>query len=82
MHIDFFGAACSKVCTEQYQAWVKAATEHGYQVNYIDVDLEPEQAGEYGVRTLPTVYVNRGLPLALHGPIAIKEIDKICRGII
>jgi thioredoxin-like negative regulator of GroEL len=80
MVIDFFGASWCQACKPQYTAWGKAATKYGHTLNYIDVDKDPENAGEHGVKTLPTVYVNRDLPLAIHGAIAIREIDRICNG--
>jgi thioredoxin-like negative regulator of GroEL len=80
MTIDFFGASWCKACKPQLEQWQISATKYGYTLNYIDVDLEPECAGEHGIKTVPTVYVNRELPVAIHGAIATREIDKICRG--
>jgi len=80
MTIDFFGASWCKACKPQLAQWQISAAKYGHTLNYIDVDLEPDNAGEHGVKTVPTVYVNRTLPVAIHGAIAIREIDKICRG--
>jgi thioredoxin 1 len=80
MTIDFFGASWCQACKPQYYAWLKAAEKYNIPINYIDVDKEPENAGEHGVTTVPTVYVDRDKPLAIHGAIAIREIDRICKG--
>lgn len=74
MQIDFFGAPWCNACHGQLDHWKKAAEKYGHTLNYIDVEKHPEEAGESGVSSLPTIFIGEARYLGMRP----EEIDKVC----
>lgn len=75
MIIDFFGAKWCTACKGQLEVWKMYATKYGHTVNYIDVDENPEDAGESGIQSVPTVLLPNG---ERYGVLAPAGILKAC----
>ena len=75
MIIDFFGAKWCTSCKGQLEAWKTYATKYGHTVNYIDVDENAEDAGEAGVKSVPTIILPDGSRFGVSLP---SDILKAC----
>ena len=81
MTVNFYHAKWCSACHINESMWAGACAKYGHTFNPIDVDEQPDDAGENGVKSLPTVIIDKPLPFVIIGGQTRQVIDRIVKGL-
>jgi len=76
MIIKYFSASWCVTCKAQYPIWQMYAAKYGHELQYVDIEQEPQLSQDYGISGLPTAVFEDGRRFP--GAQMTGNIDKAC----